>query len=62
MKSFYLHRIGADGWRKNTIRFRESRMPEVLIALRHVGDFAWWIRRENDNVIVAQSKNAQDWR
>lgn len=58
---YYLHRIGSDGWRRSVTRYHETNLPKILNALRHVDDMAWYLRRDGDNVIIAQSKNAEIW-
>lgn len=56
-KPFSVHRIEHNGYRPDAVHFGIEAMPSILEVLRHIESKQWWILRNSDSVMIAQSKD-----
>jgi hypothetical protein len=57
--AFYLHRVHVDGFRDRVRMISEKHLPNTLWALRQVESIQWFIVRDSDGMVVAQSKDCE---
>jgi hypothetical protein len=58
-ETFFLHRVNKDGWRDRVRTINAKHLGGTLWALRQVESIQWFMVRQSDGMVIAQSKDCQ---